>query len=163
MRDDWETYLQRPGLSGMRTLETIRPHFNLWLDRRFGGLSFKMAQLLTGHGCFSSYLYRIRRSVTMACFHCDISVDSAEHTLTECSAWELERQELCSKIDGDITLVNVVGSIVKSEEAWNAFRRFAELVMSAKEETERLRQRLELEVDLAVDPARMEDESGLEG
>jgi len=163
MRDDWETYLQRPGLSGMRTLEAVRPHFDSWLDRRFGGLSFRMTQLLTGHGCFSSYLYRIRRSITMACFHCDANVDSAEHTLTECSAWELERRELRGKIDGDITLVNVVGSIVESEEAWNAFRRFAESVMSTKEEAERLRQNLELEMDVPVDPARVEDESGSEG
>lgn len=162
MRDDWEVYLQRPGLSGRRTIEAIRPHFNLWLNRRFGGLSFRMTQLLSGHGCFSSYLYRIGRSVTMACYHCDANMDSAEHTLMECPAWELERRELGNKIDGDVTLVNVVGSIVGSVEVWNAFRRFAKSVMSTKEEAERLRQRLEFEVNLPVDPARIDDELGSE-
>jgi len=163
MRDDWETYLTRPDLSGRRTLDAVRPHFDAWLDRRCGGLSFRMTQLLTGHGCFGTYLHRIRRSVTMACFHCDARVDSVEHTLMECPAWRLERQELHDRINGDINLTNIVGSIVESGEVWNAFRRFAETVMSIKEEAERRRQLLEAEDGLFVDPVFLMEESGSEG
>lgn len=84
LHEEWRDYLSRPNLAGARTLEAIRPHMDAWLDRRRGGLTFRMTQLLTGHGCFSTFLHRIRKSPTRECFHCPGHVDSVEHTLMVC-------------------------------------------------------------------------------
>jgi len=53
---------------------------------------------------------------------------------------------LREKITGDISLSGIVAAIADSEEAWRAFRTFAETVMSAKEEAERQREAAALEM-----------------
>jgi len=125
LREEWMEHLTRPGLAG-RTLGTIRPHLDVWLDRRHGALTYRMTQLFTGHGCFSTFLYRIGKSHTKECFHCEGHIDSAGHTLMECDFWRTERLALREKISGDISLVNIVASIMESREAWKAFQVFAE-------------------------------------
>lgn len=42
-------------------------------------------------------------------------------------------------LEDDVSLDGVVGAILKSETKWNVFIRFAETIMSTKEETERAR------------------------
>lgn len=79
MRDEWRAYLARPGLAGTRTLGAIRPHLDSWLDRRHGGLTYRITQILTGHGCFDTFLWRIGKSPSAACHHCPGLLDSAEH------------------------------------------------------------------------------------
>lgn len=164
MREEWRTYLLRPNLAGARTIEAVRPHFDSWLDRKYGGLSFRMTQLLTGHGCFGSFLYRIRRSPTPVCYHCLSQTDTAEHTLSECREWSIERADLQAAIGLDVTLPNIVGVISASREAWRAFRLFAERTMLVKEEAERQRQiesaGLDPQEDDPDDPDRIADESG---
>jgi len=142
LRDKWKEYLLRPDLAGARTVTAVQPHLDSWLDRGHGSLSFRMTQILTEHGCFSSFLHRIRRCPTMACFHCLDHVDSAEHTLMHCPAWYEERGELRAALGCAISLPNVVGAIVDSRDAWRAFWRFAEKIMSMKEEAERQREAL---------------------
>ncbi|PZC83970.1 hypothetical protein B5X24_HaOG206316 [Helicoverpa armigera] len=66
---------------GRRTLDAIGPVLNGWLDRRHGCLSMRLVQVLSGHGCFGSYLHRIGREETPQCHHCEAEVDSTEHTL----------------------------------------------------------------------------------
>lgn len=117
IREEWGEYLARPGLAGVRTLEVIRPQLDAWLDRRHECLTFRMTQILTGHGCFSTFLYRIWKSPTRECFHCVEHIDSAEHTLSVCQSWGSERLALREKIPGDVTLLNIVAAIVESEEA----------------------------------------------
>lgn len=50
--------------SGKRVVEAIGSHFVEWLNRRNGGITFHMAQVLTGHGCFGEYLRRIGKEIT---------------------------------------------------------------------------------------------------
>ena len=60
-------------------------NWDVWLDG--AGLpppDLHLTQVLTGHGCFSEYLHRIRKEATARCHHCDASVDSAQHTLEFC-------------------------------------------------------------------------------
>ncbi|KMQ91162.1 reverse transcriptase [Lasius niger] len=56
MRRQWEFHIGRPNLSGVRVREAVLPIFNQWLD---GRLTFHMTQIISGHGCFGSYLFRI--------------------------------------------------------------------------------------------------------
>ncbi|XP_071576457.1 uncharacterized protein [Temnothorax nylanderi] len=49
----WEEYLDDPRVPGGERVRTaVRPVLREWADRRGRGVSFRAAQVLTGHGCF---------------------------------------------------------------------------------------------------------------
>lgn len=144
LRRQWKLYLQRRDVAGVRTVTALLPSFDEWLDRRFGQLSFHMTQLLTGHGCFGTYLFRIGKAGSPVCTFCQEEEDSPEHTLQRCQEWESEREMLTSMIGEDLSLEAVFREILLTEEKWQAFCTFAENVMSAKEEDERARERMAL-------------------
>jgi len=81
MRRQWTLYLQRTGISGVRTINAVLPHLDAWMDRTNGEIGFRLTQLLAGHGCFGSYLSRIQKVETAECEHCGSGqVDSVEHS-----------------------------------------------------------------------------------
>nr|XP_032520722.1 uncharacterized protein LOC116772601 [Danaus plexippus plexippus] len=108
-----------------------------------GALSFRLTQVLTGHGCFGKYLCRIGREQTSQCHHCgDGRNDTALHTLAECPAWAEQRRDLVAAIGdaGNLSLPTVVSAMVGSESGWCAVATFCEAVMLAKEAAERERE-----------------------
>lgn len=46
----WRTQLQKLGLSGRRVREAIIPQLYSWITRKHGNLTFRMSQIITGHG-----------------------------------------------------------------------------------------------------------------
>jgi len=66
--------------------------------------------------------------------------DTVQHTLTECSAWELLRRELREVIGGDLSLLTVITKMVGCEEAWRAVAS-CESVMTQKKAAEKVRRR----------------------
>lgn len=154
IREEWRRYLRDYRLSGKRIRMAILPHLDDWLDRRHGCLTFRMTQLLTGHGCFSTFLARIQKINTNWCFHCNLDVDSPEHTLGICPTFLVERNELIAVIGPRISLRDYCWSIVRTEVAWTAFSTFAERVLTKKEEAERTREleaRAVIPIDLRID------------
>ncbi|XP_022817938.1 uncharacterized protein LOC111350552 [Spodoptera litura] len=113
-----------------------------WIDRGHGVLSFRLTQVLTGHGCFGKYLCRIGREQTSACHHCDGGLeDTARHTLEECTAWAEPRRELFAVLGGsNLSLLTVVRAMVDSESVWDGVASFCEQVMLEKEAAERERE-----------------------
>lgn len=53
LKRQWALYLQRPNAVGRHTREAILPYLNAWLERRHGGMCFRLTQVLTSHGCFA--------------------------------------------------------------------------------------------------------------
>lgn len=63
-----------------RAAERAKPFLQCWwLDRPDGTVTFWMAQLLSGDGCFGSFLWRIGKVDTGVCWHCQEHVDTADH------------------------------------------------------------------------------------
>lgn len=143
--EQWRERLQQPQYSRKRVVEAILPHFEAWL-KRGERISYRLTQVLTGHGCFGEYLNRIGREATTNCHHCGGSLDSAQHTLEECPAWASERRVLVARIGRDLSLPAVVGSMLVESENWKEVASFCETVMIQKEAAERDRER--------ADPAR---------
>lgn len=141
----WSLHLQKPGLSGARMQKAILPHLNLWLDRKFGRMEFRLTQVLTGHGCFGSYLYRIQKVASPACEYCDSAAEDTVHTVQVCPAWRGEREVLSRSVGSCLDLGTMIKTSLESREAWLAMAAFAEKVMREKERRERERQRLERE------------------
>ncbi|CAG9557742.1 unnamed protein product [Danaus chrysippus] len=136
----WKRKLSEP-VAGLRTVEAIRPLLKEWVDRRHGSLTFRLVQILSGHGCFGRYLCHIvGREPTAACHHCSCMDDTADHTLAECPAWAVERRQLSTVVGADLSLPAVVQAMVGSERAWEAMVKFCEHVMSRKEAVERVRE-----------------------
>jgi hypothetical protein len=79
-----EEYTTRPH----RAVRVIFPNWEAWRDRVGVPLTFRMTQVLTGHGVFREYLLKIQREVTSICHHCQEEDDTAQHTLVRCPAWE---------------------------------------------------------------------------
>ncbi|XP_029176750.1 uncharacterized protein LOC114944857 [Nylanderia fulva] len=120
--ESWSGMLQNPQLPGQWTVGAIRPCLEQWLGRAGGGVTYRMTQVLTGHGCFGEYLCRIKKERTTRCHHCSNRRDTAGHTLQECVAWTEEREELKASIGGgDLSLPSVVRQMVEREEVWKAF------------------------------------------
>lgn len=96
--------------------------------------------MLTGHGSFGSYLYRIEKWDTDRCPHCEEGcADTADHTISVCSAWSLEREDLMNQLGLDLSLKGkIVEEILKSRDKWKAF---SDRVMLRKEMYERDRER----------------------
>ncbi|XP_011637277.1 uncharacterized protein LOC105427307 [Pogonomyrmex barbatus] len=106
-----------------------------------------MTQLLSGHGCFNEFLYKIDRAPSPVCAHCaSRKRDSADHTLLECRAWFWHRYNLYDSLGfelGDIDppdLGKILGAMLGGRRQWSAMHLFAEKVMLAKEQAERKRQ-----------------------
>jgi hypothetical protein len=56
----------------------ILPNWEAWRDRGGVPLTFRMTQVLTGHGVFGEYLLKIQRKVTSICHHCQEEEDTAQ-------------------------------------------------------------------------------------
>jgi len=141
----WDILLSNPGISGEKTVSAVRPHLNQWINRKHGDLNYQVTQILTGHGSFGHFLYRIGKRESPSCFHCTHQDDTVEHTVAECPAWEDLRAKLLSDIDlsriARINLETIVDKILQRKEYWSAFSSFATVVITRKEE-ERSRARV---------------------
>lgn len=82
-----------------RLIQDILP----WINRKHGEVDFCITQVLSGHGCFRSYLKRFRLTADPNCPHCDI-VDDAEHTVFYCLRWTTEREACSQVIETDLTV-----------------------------------------------------------
>lgn len=100
--------------------------------------------MLTGHGSFGAFLFRIGKAISPICVFCREGVaDDAAHTLGQCSAWDEERTTLnrTLEVEEDLNLPSVVRAICESSDAWLAFAQFCDTVMTVKERCERENER----------------------
>lgn len=119
-----------------------------------------MAQALTGHGCFQSYLWRKKKADNPGCVHCLEVFDDAEHTLFACPFWDAARVDVGAALrspvgPGDVQY-HLCGPgpqelpeeptqrrkiIATSKRHRELFQQMVETILSEKEELERQRQR----------------------
>jgi hypothetical protein len=139
-RDRWKEMLEDSPY-GTRTIGALLPYLEGWLDRKTGSLTYRLVQVMTGHGCFGHYLHNIGREPTSVCHHCGAEDDTAQHTLMECPSWVVERSALVAALGtDDLSLHSVVSCMLSSGRSWEAAANFAEAVVSKKEEAERERE-----------------------
>lgn len=126
---------------GVRTIQAILPTFKEWIDRNHGRLEFHLTQVLSGHGCFGSYLDRIQRADSPRCMACNRDViDTAEHTVEHCPRWHVERSTLTGVLGQDLRLETIIKKMLEAKENWIAFATFCRKVILTKEDEERARQ-----------------------
>ena len=141
---EWKRRLEEGAdrLPGATARECVVPILSEWINKRKGlGVTFRVTQVVTGHGCFNLYLYNIDRADSPVCAHCGSGMDTAGHTLLECSSWATQREQLYATFDRDFTLKSIFGDCVAEPSKWATFRNFCERTIKEKERQERERQR----------------------
>lgn len=140
----WELWRQRllgEGLDSHRTVGAVLSSWEAWRGGAGVPLTFRVTQVLTGHGCFGEYLCRIKRERDAKCHHCEEGRDTAQHTLEFCPAWDGERRVLTRIVGEDVSPAGVIRALLGGPEKWEAVTSFCEQVMLQKEVAERDRER----------------------
>lgn len=123
-----------------RWTRTVVRDVSAWSRRKHGFMTFHLTQLLSGHGCFGTFLQKIGKELTTVCHHCGYETDDAEHTMFRCTSWEEERAEVV-RVIGEFDPESVIGKMLNAPECWNAVSRYATSVMLQKEDAERIRRK----------------------
>ncbi|XP_011685328.1 PREDICTED: uncharacterized protein LOC105448464 [Wasmannia auropunctata] len=114
--DAWAEACGRPSPTAVELRGALIPVLARWYGRSHGHLTYRMTQMLTGHGCFRSFLLRIGKVPHGNCVFCGDPIDSNVHTLRSCPACNTEREELVGTVDPDLDLRTVICSILESRE-----------------------------------------------
>jgi hypothetical protein len=150
----WRTHLDMEDRTRPhRAVRAVLPNWEAWKNRRGVPLTFRMTQILTGHGVFGEFLLRIGRERTSTCHHCKQGEDTALHTLVSCPEWEEPRQILQTEIGVNITPEALVKAILGGRHGHSAVHVFCDRVMLTKEWAEREKVR-------TGDPARIDKTEG---
>ncbi|XP_020298808.1 uncharacterized protein LOC109863041 [Pseudomyrmex gracilis] len=113
---DWEQHLDEPRAAVQEVVAVIRPHLEVWLQNWVGHLTYRVTQVLTGHGCFGEYLCRISKEPTAQCHECGAASYSVEHTVEECPRWANDRRKLVANVGGDLSLEVLFKALASGEE-----------------------------------------------
>lgn len=105
----------------------------VWYKRKHGEMGYHLAQVLTGHGCFKKYFYRIDKSVDERCG----GTDDADYTMFACSRWEEKRANLTASLGQEMSRNNIIELMVSRQEAWKSVEKFIIAVMTTKDQDER--------------------------
>jgi len=101
-----------------------------WLERRHGQVDFYLTQILSGHGCFRSYLKKYGHDTSDGCPSCGSGIeDNARHVLFECVRFEEDRTALEIATGVSTSPSTLVPTMLKGQMEWDATTKFAASVM----------------------------------
>ncbi|KYB24568.1 hypothetical protein TcasGA2_TC031704 [Tribolium castaneum] len=112
------------------------PDVKTWVNRGHGTVNFHLTQALSEHGCFGSFLFRIGKSDSDACWYCG-EKDDPKHTLFYCVRWEKERLKVMKATAQWPVLDNFTDLMLQGPDEWEAVKRMARNILKKKEADER--------------------------
>ena len=77
-----------------RWTHRLLPDVGRWLSKPPLSLTYHLTQVLSGHGCFRSYLHDKDRAVDSYCYYCMDPDDTVEHTVFACPRWLDDRARM---------------------------------------------------------------------
>ncbi|XP_068141504.1 uncharacterized protein [Drosophila tropicalis] len=96
--------------------------------------------LLSGHGCFRSYLKRFNHDESDECTWCGAGiVEDASHVLQHCPRFDVERCRLQNVMGELVTSRNLIRMMIADTDVWEAVSAFAVRVMNILRKLERER------------------------
>jgi len=142
-KNNWLEQIKNAGeiAPGRRARQAIIPNLEvqIWYNREHGVITYYITQILTGHGCFNDFLFKIGKTDSPGCDHCEKDHDTAQHTLESCKAWVEERKRLTNTIGPQLGIDRVVSAMLSDRENWAETSWFCTTVIGKKEEAERLK------------------------
>jgi len=129
--------------SGRWTHDLI-PALSPWLERRHGQVDFYSTQILSGHGCFRSYLKKYGHDTSDGCPPCGSGIEeNARHVLFECVRFEEDRTALEIATGVSTSPSTLVPTMLKGQMEWDATTKLAASVMRKLTIAERERRGLD--------------------
>lgn len=117
--------------SGRWTARLI-PNLDTWFKRQSGEVNYYLTQMLSGHGYFRKFLYKINKTATPYCiYEGEGVIDDSEHTFFTCIRWSERRRELEENI-GVITVENLIDVMTANETNWRAVAKYTEYILRCK-------------------------------
>ena len=129
----WQTSLKG------RWTHRLIPDIHPWIDRRHGDLDFHLTQILSGHGCFRSYLYRFHHDVSPNCPMCTECIEDSEHVFFYCPRFSSTREKLKTSLGGSFMVENLTTLMCQSSENWKAVSEAAASIMTKLRHMEQIR------------------------
>lgn len=121
---------------------SLIPDIRTWLGRAHGDLDFYITQLLSGHGCFRSYLHRFGHDSIPFCPSCDGNVvEDARHVFFICPRFRNGRANLERMLGHSIGPGNIVVTMLASLRNWTSVCNFVKLVLLELRRLEEVRRR----------------------
>lgn len=108
------------------------PKLETWIGRRHGEVNYYLTQMLTGHGHFQAFLFKIGKVINQKCLYCESPSDTALHTFFECERWKHRRDMLIERL-GSISPDTIVHTMLQSEESWTSVNMFVESILRQKQ------------------------------
>ncbi|XP_060665478.1 uncharacterized protein LOC132797741 [Drosophila nasuta] len=125
-----------------RWTHRLIPLIKEWTTRSHGQLNFHLTQVISGHGCFRSYLFRFGHDTAEECPACfPTAVEDAEHVIFQCGRYATLRQELAVAIGERLTVSTLVPLMLVSSTNWTLISQFVAAVMNEQRRAEKARQR----------------------
>jgi len=114
-----------------------------WVSRPHGELTYSLTQVLSGHGCFRKYLYKVNYEDAPDCPTCAGVEEDAEHAFFECPRFvsRVARNIVEDQLDTRLTPENLVEQMLSSEAAWKVIGVYVVLVMKEFRRVERERKK----------------------
>jgi len=101
------------------------------MEREYGEVNYYLTQLLSGHGYFRKYLFRMGKTGSTCCIYGDADVDDAEHTFFYCHKWN-DHRRLAESTMGPIEPESFVEKMLQRKEFWDAATALASSVLLEK-------------------------------
>lgn len=117
-----------------RWTKTLIPNIKKWKDRKHGELSYQLTQVLSGHGCFRDYLYKKRASSNLS-YDC-AAIDDIGNAVFVCPRWAEERSVIAILVGEDVTVNNLLNSMLEDGEKWRGIQSKLEIMITIKEKKE---------------------------
>ncbi len=115
-------------------------NLDAWLERGHRQMNFYLMQVMSSHGAFNVYLFRMKLVESPNCSNCDRRGrdDDAWYTLFECLAFQLYWEEAMTALQktGQLPLTrdSLVPIMLKNAEGWDQVAAFITLTMRHKME-----------------------------
>ncbi|CAB0038178.1 unnamed protein product [Trichogramma brassicae] len=116
--EKWQT--QWSATTKGRWTHRLIPSIAAWIERRHGEVNYHLTQLLSGHGCFRSYLCRTKNDTSSSCPTCHPTVEDVEHVIFHCPRFTSEREELYRLANGLLEPETIVGFMLENERNWES-------------------------------------------
>jgi len=118
-----------------RWTHQLIPNLKPWIERKYGEITFYLTQLISGHGCFRSYLKRFGHEEEDDCPWCGSGrIEKAEHV-----KYARERSSLETVLGSRLNVFNLVPLMMQGEAEWQAVNSFAAAITTELRRAERAR------------------------
>lgn len=108
----------KPSTGSRRAIDAILNNWDQWYARNSSRkLTYRITQMLIGHGCFGECLHKIGAEDTAECCKCRANLATTQHTLKDCPAYEERRAALKRNIGNYLSPTALVRAILKGEKS----------------------------------------------